>query len=237
MKVSIRGFTSALMLIMMLSCFSVRGVADTIDVAANGVTDFFGNQNGVADSGDATGLLFDEVRTGGGDSAAAMSFSPSRFLEANGGANDNWATGLVNGTAGIVRFTGIGVALRGGTTATEATLNIVYLGADGNVGGTDDVLVGSATDSLNYSTTNEYAWRFTDPFEFSWDGQNNRFRFELFGNDGNLRFKQRPANESPSGQGGITLSVGGTFTAIPEPGSGFALIALAVIGTARRQRT
>ncbi len=96
-------------------------------------------------------------------------------------------------------------------TATQVSLNIVYLGADGNVGGTDDEVVGSVTDNLNYTGAGEYAWPFDNPLPFAWDGLNNRFRFEISGDDGFLRFKQRPVGESPSGQGGIVLSVGWEF--------------------------
>ena len=211
---------------------------DTIVVAPFGVTDFFGNQDMSADAGDASGLLFDETRAGGGDTSAAAAFSPSRFLQANSGANDNWASGLPNGQAGVVTFTGLGFALRGGTTATMMSVNIIYLGADGAVGGGDDETVGAVSDSLVFGSTSEYAWRFADPLQFNWDGMNNRFRFELSGDDGNLRFKQRPANESPSGQGGLTLSVGGSFapTVIPEPSSILVVGMVSAAGLVRRRR-
>ncbi len=209
--------------------------ADTIVTAPNGVTDFFGNQNGVADAGDASGLLFDEARAGGGDTAAQVNFTPSRFLSSVAGTNDNWAAGLATGTPGTIEFTGLGFALRGGTTATEASATIIYLGADGAVGGGDDETVGMVTDNLNFAATSEYAWSFSNPLQFQWDGMNNRFRFELSGTNGNLRFKQRPVNESPSGQGGLTLSVGGSFTAIPEPSS-MLVLGIAALPIALRRK-
>ena len=212
---------------------ALPAVAATIAVAPNGVTDFFGNQNTVADAGDAAGLLFDETRTGGGDTAAAATFNPQRFLQGVSGTNSNWAVGLPTGNPGTVEFTGLGLALRGGTTATLASVNILYLGADGNFGGADDELVGTVTDSLNFTATGEYAWSFDTPLQFAWDGLNNRFRFELSGDNGNLRFKQRPVNESPSGQGGLTMSVAGSF--IPEPTT-LALGALGLLGIVSRRR-
>lgn len=197
--------------------------ADTIAIATNGITDFFGNQNAIADAADASGLLFDEARTGGGDSAAAMNFNPARSLVGVAGANDNWADGLAVGSSATIAFSGIGVALRGGTTATTARINIVYLGADGAANTADDEVVGSVEDSLNFTGTGEYAWAFDNELQFNWDGANDRFRFELTGLDGNLRFKQRSANESPSGQGGLTMSVGGRVITIPEPSAAFAI--------------
>ena len=184
--------------------------ADEINIAKNGITDFFGNQDGVADAGDADGLLFDEARTGGGDTATQNAFSPARFLVANEGTHNNWSSGLTIGEAGTITIDGMGFALRGGTTATIVTITVIYLGEDGAVGTADDEIVGVATDDLNYSVVAEYAWRFTTPMTFDWDGLNNRFRFEMTGIDGTLRFKQRPMNESPSGQGGLTLSVAGS---------------------------
>ncbi len=186
-------------------------VADEINIATDGITDFFGNGDGIVDDNDAGGLLFDEARTGGGDTAAQGSFNPSRFLEPNAGSNDNWADGLVPGTGGMITITGLGLPFRGGTTATIVTVTVTYLGADGMVNTNDDEIVGIATDDLNYSVVGEYAWQFTTPMEFDWDGLNNRFRFAITGIDGNVRFKSRPVNESPSGQGGIPMSVGGSM--------------------------
>lgn len=215
---------------------ALPAVAAPIAVAPNGVTDFFGNQNTVADAGDAAGLIFDEARTGGSDTPAQAAFNPTRDLVANAGTNDNWAAGLTTGTPGTIEFTGLGFALRGGTTATQATVNIVYLGADGNFGGADDELVGTVTDSVNFGATAEYAWSFDTPLSFAWDGLNDRFRFELSGDDGNLRFKQRSVGESPSGQGGLTFSVAGSFTPIPEPTT-LALGVLGWLGIATRRRS
>ena len=173
------------------------------------MTDFFGNGDGIADQNDASGLLFDECRTGGGDTAAQAAFNPSRFLVLNDGANSNWAAGVTVGAPDQITFTGLGLPLRGGTTATIVSVTITYLGADGAVGGVDDEIVGIRTDDLQFSVVQEYAWRFTEPLVFDWDGLNNRFRISMTGIDGNLRFKQRPVNESPSEQGGLPVSVAG----------------------------
>ncbi|MCA9234416.1 MAG: autotransporter-associated beta strand repeat-containing protein [Planctomycetales bacterium] len=186
------------------------------------VTDYFGNQNAAPDAGDAAGLLFDEARTGGGDTAAAAAFSPARILDGVSGVNNNWATGLSPGLAGAVTFTGLGFPLRGGTTATTMDLTISYLGADGVLGGIDDVVVGTVSNELSFSVTSEYVWEFDTPLSFDWDGLATNFRFEISGSDGagnplDLRFKSRPVGESPSGQGGIPLSVGGSFVPAGGP--------------------
>ena len=181
-------------------------------------------------------MLFDEARAGGGDTAAQAAFNPTRSLVGVNGSNDNFAAGLATGNAGAVTFSGVGFALRGGTTATEAQLTIRYLGADGNFGSADDEVVGTVTDSINFTATGEYAWRFDNSLQFDWDGLNDRFRFELVGLDGNLRFKQRAVNESPSGQGGLTFSVGGSFSAVPEPTSAGLCCGLLLFTATRRRR-
>ena len=209
MKTALQTFSLLIMVAALLAPSSL--FADDIVIADNGITDFFGNGNGMSDEADSSGLLFDEARTGGGDTAAQGSFNPSRFLEPNPGANSNWADGLTIGEGGEIEIAGLGFALRGGTTATIATVTVTYLGADGAVGGDDDEIVGIRTDDLVYTEVAEYAWKFTDPMIFDWDGMNNRFRFSMTGIDGNLRFKQRAVNESPSGQGGITMSVAGNM--------------------------
>lgn len=210
--------------------------ADLIEIAPNGITDFFGNQDMTADAGDAAGLLFDEARGGGGDTAAQAAFNPTRSLVGVNGNNDNFAAGLTTGNAGAVTFSGVGFALRGGTTASEAQLTIRYLGADGVFGNADDVTIGTVSDSINFTVTGEYAWQFDNNLQFNWDGLNDRFRFEIVGLDGNLRFKQRSVGESPSGQGGLTLSVGGNFSAIPEPASSALCCGLMLFAAARRRR-
>ncbi|MCA9234418.1 MAG: hypothetical protein KDA44_03055 [Planctomycetales bacterium] len=223
-------FTRPLLLLpIVVAALACRAPAATI--VAGDVTDSFGNENMMPDAGDAAGLLFDEARTGGGDTAAAAVFNPVRSLDAVSGTNDNWADGLSPGAAGSVTFTGLGFPLRGGTTATRIGLTIKYLGADGVFGGTDDEVVGSVSDDLNFSPTSEYVWKFDAPLSFDWDGLATNFRFEISGLDGDLRFKSRPASESPSGAGGLPLSVGGSFTrtGVPEPCS-LALAAFSVAG-------
>ena len=124
----------------------------------------------------------------------------------------------------------------GGHTHT-VDVTIKYLGADGVPGGTDDEVVGSASDSLNYSAVAEYVWKFDTPLSFDWDGLANSFRFEFSGSDGagnplNLRFKRTDtAGNSPSGQYGPWFSAGGSFTraGVPEPCS-LALAAFSVAG-------
>lgn len=201
------------------------------DIVAGNVTDFFGNKNTVSDAGDASGLLFDEARTGGSDSSNFTSVNLTRKLDAVSGTNNNWAAGLSTGTAGTLTFSGLGFAFPGsGVTASQLDLTIRYLGADATFNTSDDEVVGFRSNPLSYSGANEYVWEFDTPLTFGWDGAAKSFRFELStSGTGNLRFKTRPANESPSGQTGVVLSVGGNFVAVPEPTS-FAFLAIVTTG-------
>jgi len=214
--------------------------ADTI-VTGN-VTDFFGNGMGDADSGDAGGLLFDEARTGGGDSNTAASINVTKNLvSSDGGPNGNWAAGLPIGTPSSVTFTGLGLVFRGGTTATNVDVTIRYLGADGTFNTADDEIVGTASDPLSYVNVSESVWNFSDPMIFAWDGGSDAFRFELTGSDAlgdpaDLRFKQQGVANSASGQGGLVMSVGGSVVAVPEPLSLAVISCLGLCTLSRRRK-
>ena len=175
-------------------------------------------------------LLLDDVTpTTGQDTSTAMMFSPSRDLDVPTGMGPTEVT-----------ITGIGLNPRGGTATTEetVTVEVVYLGADASAAGTDNVSLGTRTATLQYlGAVTEYTAVFDTPIVGMTDGVEDRFRF-FIGSTGNLRFKTWNAAQSPSGQNGLKLSVGGTATVIPEPTSiGLAAIALMSLTVKRLKKS
>ena len=163
-------------------------------------------------------LLLDDVTpTTGGDSATATSFNPQRNLDIPTGS------GPVE-----VTITGLGLNPRGGTSTNVETVSIevIYLGADGGTGGTDNVSLGTETATLQYGgVVDEYTAVFDNPLVATLDGVEDRFQFRI-SSTGNMRFKVWNPTQSPSGQNGIKMSVGGTAVVIPEPTT----IALGTVG-------
>lgn len=156
-----------------------------------------------------TGTLLDDVTaSGGGDSATVSSANLDRNLSITTGAAPQTLT-----------IEGISFNLRGGTSTTEQTVSveIIYFGNDGSFNSTaDNVNVGTATATLTFVATDQYTAVFDTPLESTFVATDNRFRFNI-SSTGSLRFKTFTTSESPSGQGGVKVSVGGT--SIPEPGS------------------
>ncbi|MEN1678135.1 MAG: PEP-CTERM sorting domain-containing protein [Planctomycetota bacterium] len=184
-------------------------------------------QAGVDPTTAFTEIFIDDVTpTGGFDTGTATSFNPARDLDIPVGQ------GPVD-----IAFEGIGLNPRGGTATTEetVTITITYLGADNVFGGSDDVLLGSESASLQYlGAVDEYTAIFDNPITGEIDGLNDRFRIGIE-STGNLRFKGFNAAGAPSGQNGLKISLGGTATVIPEP-SAAALLGLASLGLVRRRR-
>ena len=174
-------------------------------------------------------LLLDDVTpTGGGDTPVQSNFAPPRSLAINTGTGDQ-----------IVTITGIGLNVRPGTstTAQTVTVNVTYLGADGTLGGSaDNVDFGSASATLQFAgTVDQYTAVFDTPLTAQIDAANDRFLFEI-STTGDLRLKTHPtAGDSPSGQAGLKLSVGGSSQAVPEPGSFALLTAGGLLVLARRR--
>ena len=141
-------------------------------------------------------FFIDEAVIGGGDTTTA-SINLDRDLGS-----------FFRGREGSeVMMTGLGWASSaGGTTATEVTATITYLGADGVAGGGDDVVLGSQTDALVFAGAGEYRWRFDTPVLATIDGSNSMFRirFETNGS-GVIRFKNLTSE--------VKLSVAGTSSA------------------------
>lgn len=175
-------------------------------------------------------LLLDDVTPNTGQDSSTNDF----FVEAR---NLDIPTGL--GPVDLT-FTGIGFNPRGGTSTSveNVTVTLRYLGADATFNTSDDVVLGSRSATLQYNgTVTQYTAVFDEPIIGQIDGAEDRFRITLF-SSGNMRFKTWNAGQSPSGQAGIKLSLGGTaIAAIPEPTAMLAFgLPAAVIGFARPRR-
>ncbi|NDV61635.1 hypothetical protein G0Q06_04150 [Puniceicoccales bacterium CK1056] len=135
------------------------------------------------DLGDVTAqlgpdFLLDDAATGGTDTTTSDLFA-KRVLGVNQGIDGSEVT-----------ITGIGWACAGAaaTTATEATVTITYLGADGTYGTGDDIDFGTHTAAFNFAGAGEYFWAFDYPLTGTIDGSVPEFRIYIAA-DGNIRYK------------------------------------------------
>ncbi len=161
--------------------------------------------------GDVTAVLgpnffVDEAVTGGGDFAATVANFNRDFTMPL----------LPSGSGGTqVTINGIGWACAGnGVLATSATVTISYLGADGVVGGGDDVVIGTRTDNatkVNYGT--EYVWKFTTPMNqiITGTASATMFRVSITSTGGTISYKTTsafaPAKISVAGSGAAVNTV------------------------------
>lgn len=152
-------------------------------------------------AGDVTAELgpdffFDDAAVGGGDQTVS-----------NVSFDRDFGALLVGEEGSEILISGIGWASSiAGTTATQATVTITYLGSDGVIGGGDDSVVGSATDALAFVGAGEYLWRFDAPMIALIDGSNTMFRIAInTGGSGTIRFKT---------DGPAKLSVAGSSSAL-----------------------
>lgn len=157
-------------------------------------------------AGDVTALLgapflFDTASTGGGDCDATV------FVRNYNGVTDGkWTAGKQ------LTLRGIGWASSGsGTTATSATVTFTDLGPDGVVGGGDDVVLGSVTDSLTFAGASEYAWVFSSPVVGTITGP--VLSIQITGN-ANIRRKTTSGNA----QDAVKLTLAGSASDPPPPG-------------------
>ena len=182
-------------------------------------------------SGDVTtnldGTLFvDDAAPGGTDATKhdGDPFNPQRNFDLNG-------DGLIGapGVPGTITIQGFGFATSGATAANDAasvTLTFTYLGANENVGGGDDIVIGTETVNYDFTVGGEYFVNLdTDPSAFI-DGLGDRFRISISPDDldGGLQESLRIKQVGPGGLmfetgGGIKFSVSGTFVPVPEPTS------------------
>lgn len=81
-----------------------------------------------------------------------------------------------------VSLTGFGFALHTSAAANDATsvaVTFTYLGADEAVGGADDVAMGTATGSLNFTAGGEYVFAFDTPLTANLNITGTRFRIAI----------------------------------------------------------
>ncbi|MEM9019850.1 MAG: hypothetical protein AAGC44_04740 [Planctomycetota bacterium] len=131
-------------------------------------------------------LLIDQAAPGGSDMTANQ---PEKLV----GRVDLASIRDQNVGAGGTRVTITGIAWASPNAprqndAETVTAEIRYLGRDGVGGNRDDVVLGSASASLNYNGAGEYAWVFDEPISGIVDGQSPYFRIDL-----------SPANEAGNG--------------------------------------
>lgn len=131
--------------------------------------------------------------------------------------------GLLTANQGstTVSITGLGFATSASATSNDATslaVAFTYLGADGALGGGDDVVIGSATGSYLYAAHGEYACVFDSPLVATLNITATNFRIVVTpinaGGNGSVLFKNGTlAFETFTG---AKLSVSGTAsTALP----------------------
>ena len=166
--------------------------------------------------GDATmelgrDLLIDEATPGGGDMTAEQ---PEKLV----GRVNFAAINALNVGNGGTRITVTGIAWASPNApehndATTVTVEIRYLGTDGEGGNKDDIVLGSATATLKYQGAGEYVWLFDEPITGVVDGRNSHFRIDL-----------SPANDAGNGSlrvkavagSGPKFSVAGKSEAVSE---------------------
>ncbi len=185
-------------------------------------------------------LFLDAATTGGGDTNNATGVqSTIRTLDLNGMAG-------VPGVAGTVSIEGFAFATGNNLVAPPAaqlTFTFTYLGLDGAVGGSDDVLIGTTeavqfNDGLGNSQGFEGAGRYYVSFETvptaEIDGLNESFLISIVPTDGSIRFKTTGTGAQPLNA--AKFSVSGTFAAVPEPSAMLLFGAFGSIATMMRRR-
>ena len=140
--------------------------------------------------GDVTAALgptffVDNAATGGGDATLAQPTVASY----NRSFGD-----LLNINQGLSRVTLTGFGFASSTdatknTATALTVTFTYLGADEAVGGSDDVLMGSASGTYTYTTSVEYVFAFDTPITANLNITGTRFLIQVAPSGGSVLFK------------------------------------------------
>ncbi|MEM9754057.1 MAG: PEP-CTERM sorting domain-containing protein [Planctomycetota bacterium] len=170
-------------------------------------------------------LLLDDVTPSTGqDSATATVFNPGRALAITTDTGPQTVT-----------ITGVAFNFRGGTSTAEedVTVTVTYFGDDGNVGAAaDNIEFGSRVGKLQFDGTDEYTFVFDTPMVGVIPAGDDRFRISI-SSTGNMRHKTWNPTQSPSGQNGLKVSVGGT--SVPEPAS-MALVGLGGLLMVQRRR-
>lgn len=184
----------------------------------------------------AGSFFVDDAVVGGSDVITTNGNSPRNIGPRNWDIDSSGTIDAGDLQAGILTINGIGFASNASTvnnSATSITFGFIYLGADGVLGGGDDVNLGSETVGRNFIGAGEYYVNFDNPIVGAIDGANNKFIVTIDTNGtGNLVTKSANslAFETFSGP---KLSISGSF--VPEPSS-LALIGLGAVALMRRRR-
>ena len=173
--------------------------------------------------------------TGGGDfntsgTPSTGTFTRSWNLNAGEGGSTVTITGLAFGLPGS-----------NNTNGNVVTATISYLGADGVAGGGNDVVMGSATGTLNFPGAGRYEWLFDSPISAKVDAANSVFSVTLTsfaadnaGSTHSMRLKTSSAGLTTAAS--VKMDVAGTSVAVvPEPASALlgGLGALLLLGRRR----
>ncbi|WP_338685143.1 hypothetical protein [Haloferula helveola] len=172
----------------------------------------------VAAEGDNIGTtyLFDgNASTGGNDSNSDGDPESISFIR-------SWT--LIGGPA-EVSVTGLAFGVPGGanTDGNVITAEITYLGADGVLGGGDDVVFGTTQATMNFTTgAGRYEWAFDAPVTGTIDGSGSAFEVKLTsfradngGETYNMRFKTT-SGASPNN---VKIDIAGTSAAATDTDS------------------
>ena len=131
-------------------------------------------------------------------------------------AFDRYFSGLLTRNQGPTRvtLTGFGFAAHTSATANDASsiaVTFTYLGADELPGGGDDVVIGTATGTYNFTTGGEYVFAFDVPLTADLTITGTRFRIQIAptnaGGTGSLKLKSDVLTYEASS--GPKLSVAG----------------------------
>lgn len=115
-----------------------------------------------------------------------------------------------------VSLTGFGFAAHTSASANDAStvaVSFTYLGADEAIGGSDDVVIGTATGNYSFTTGGEYVFAFDSPLSSNLTITGTRFRTvvtptNLTGN-GSLKIKNSVISYEATNPTGASLSVAG----------------------------
>ena len=182
------------------SCFAafvlllLAPVADAATIARGDCTDDLGGD-----------LFVDNAAPGGGD---AQAHQPQAVLSRNDFGELNIGAG-----GSRITITGVGWACPNNAANNDATsieVRVVYLGADGVGGGGNDVVIGTATGTFNYTGAGEYVFVFDQPISAVVNGRNTFFRVDI-----------RPSNEE--GDGSVRIKTQGNLVKVTVAGTSVAV--------------
>jgi len=131
-------------------------------------------------------------------------------------AYNRYFSGLLTRNQGPVRIslTGFGFAAHTSATANDATsvaITFTYLGADELLNGGDDVVIGTATGTYNFTAGGEYVFAFDAPLTANLNITGTRFRIQIAptntSGNGSLKLKTGPLTYEAAD--GPKLSVAG----------------------------